>query len=134
MKRETYERALRSAAQVSFLSLPLLSACAGPIQAPVSDASDGKAASGDGDLTVTECERTLKEAYPKGDPNWYGPTPTARADTGVALEELVQCCRDMAGASAAQGNNLALRDTGCCSLHHETNAVENIGLACTPWG
>ena len=55
MKRETYERALRSAAQISFLSMPLIAACGGPIYEPV-DAATGPG--GDGDEAEFNCDET----------------------------------------------------------------------------
>src|SRR5690606_31203000 len=91
MKRETYERALRSAAQISCLALPL-SAC-GPVYEPIEDASTGPGGDGDdGELSTAECEAALKAAYPMGDPHWFEQTPTERAETGVPVATLVQCC------------------------------------------
>ena len=134
MKRETYERALRSAAQVSFLALPFAGACGGPIYEPVPDAATSGGGDGDGSLSTAECEAALKAAYPDGDPNWYGGEPTKRVDTGVPVATLVSCCSELAATAGSSGDGLGLRDTGCCSLNNETHAVENIGVACTPWG
>jgi hypothetical protein len=137
MRRDTYERALRSAAQISFLSLPMV-ACGGPSYTPVQDASaPGGDTPGDGDgekLGAAECDKALKDAYPNGDPNWFNSSmPTKRAETGVPVATLVQCCNDIIAAGASD-ITLTLRDTGCCSLNNETQAVEGVGVACTPWG
>jgi hypothetical protein len=182
MRRETYERALRSAAQISFLTLPIAIGCGNTFE-PVdptpmpgdgdgdgdgddyrgdgtgdgsgdaygddADAtgddgsSDGTAdgtedGSGDGEEcadsgTPFDCATALKDAYPNGDPNWYNSLePTPRVETGVPVATLVECCSALAAAPDA---DLTLRDTGCCSLHNETDgAVANVGIGCTPWG
>jgi hypothetical protein len=181
MKRETYERALRSAAQISFLALPFAVGCGNTFEpidpTPVpgdgdgdgdgddyrgdgsgdaygDDGSDGTSDdgasddgsgddgasddSGDGSEcadsgTPFDCATALKDAYPNGDPNWYNSQdPTPRVDTGVSVEKLVECCSTLAAAPDAY---LTFQDTGCCSLHNETDgAVANVGIACTPWG
>jgi hypothetical protein len=131
MKRETYERALRSAAQISFLSLPLVGACGEPGAEPAEDTVAGLVS----ELCADGCEAALKGAYPNGDPNWYDAArPTQRVRTRVPVATLVECCSDLAASLDAVGEGYAIRDTGCCSLNNETHAVENLGLACTPWG
>jgi hypothetical protein len=62
MKRETYERALRSAAQISFLSLPLVGACGEPGAEPAEDTVAGLVS----ELCADGCEAALKGAYPNG--------------------------------------------------------------------
>ena len=149
MKRETYERALRSASRISFLSLPLAAAC-GSTYEPVIDAGTGGGYGGDedghgdeGDAygddgdDVVDCKKALADAYPKGDPSWYDAfNPTPRVDTGVPVETLVQCCIDNPpSADEGSGGGGGYRDSGCCSLNNETDgAIANLGLACTPWG
>jgi hypothetical protein len=146
MKRETYERALRSASQISFLSLPLVTAC-GSTYEPVIDAGSSGHGYGDGDGHGDEgdddgdapidCAKALKAAYPNGDPNWYNSAePTPRVDTGVPVATLVQCCIDNPPTDADfAGGAGSYRESGCCSLNNETDgAIANLGLACTPWG
>lgn len=135
MKRETYERALRSAAQISVLSLPLLGAC-GNTYVPVVDASAPDDGEDDDPRRPEECEAALAEAYPDGDPNWFGSSPTPRVDTGVSVAELVACCELLPpSAEERSGSGGPYQDSGCCSLNNETGGeIENVGLACTPWG
>lgn len=147
MDRTAYSRALRAAAQVSFVAL---AGCAGAAATEPTDMNEeaackggtsGKApprtsakdAGGAADATSAaapdaaplSCDAKLKAAFPKGDPDWFDQPDVQNAD-------LAACCNALAKAidPAKPTSTEEFRASGCCSIK---DVVEGT-MACTPWG
>jgi hypothetical protein len=120
VKRETHERALLAAARVDFAAAAV--GCGNQAEAPPKSA---------GGETKTEpksepsCKQLLHEAFPNGDPDWYG---RGRGEGMRKDAKLTTCCEQMASRTDVDATEL-LRTSGCCHV-----SDWNQGIHCTPWG
>lgn len=144
MNRDVYERALRSAAQITFLGF--LGGCGG-VAAPeeaTGATDDALATCGGADGA---CRRAIADAWPAGDPEWWG-TGTPRVQTPVSDRALATCCarllpRRTDGGGIEYHERLGTwRTSGCCSATRTASDPASPGIpsdpelavACTPWG
>ena len=142
MTRDTYERALKSAAQIAFLSF--IAGCgAAPAEGAetqsdesantASDALAGKSCGGNTPTTDKSCKDAIKAAYPNGDPDWFG-QGTPRKPTSTTDAQLAKCCEQVYFKNGQQNIGTPdMRNSGCCTVLRNSHSTV-LGLACTPWG
>lgn len=153
MDRVAYSRALRAAAQVSFVTVmagcaaadnvdqypvskasgssnmsapPAPSATGSTSQKPTADAGTDAKAHTDAQVSQLTCDEKLKALFPSGDEAWFT-GPAVSSDPALA-----ECCgAKLEALKPADFEGLSdFRKSGCCHVDN----VPNVGVACTPWG
>jgi hypothetical protein len=144
MTRDTYERALKAAAQIAFLSL--VAGCGGATQGEGSETLTGEGAAENQAEALAKkasscpstrptdksCRAAIKAAYPNGDPDWYG-EGTPRKPTSTSDAALAACCEQVFFKNGTNGGDPDLHDSGCCTVLKLSHSSV-VGIACTPWG
>jgi hypothetical protein len=143
MTRDTYERALKSAAQIAFLSF--IAGCGSATQGEASEAQTEEGATAgsealakhtscvhDPRLSDKSCRAAIQGAYPNGDPDWYG-QGTPRTPTPTSDATLAKCCEQLFFKNGSNDGTPELHNSGCCTILKLAQSSV-VGVACTPWG